>query len=141
MTNPTILYPVKMEYGWNFSISALKMMVKRGRVWKKYFWNSSMGKPFPIKRIYLIERRSFDQKYKFSNKKDMVWNFKNIFSRPHFTIIFRREMLKFHPYSIWPGKQWSDCQLQPYTLIKNELNQIVKRQECFKSQSYQMTSV
>ena len=27
-------------------------------------------------------------------------NFKNIFSRPLFTIIFRPEMLKFHPYSI-----------------------------------------
>ena len=27
-------------------------------------------------------------------------NFKNIFSRPLFTIIFRPEMLKFHPYSV-----------------------------------------
>ena len=36
----------------------------------------------------------------------MTWwcawrNFKNIFSRPLFTIIFRPEMLKFHPYSIF----------------------------------------
>ena len=30
-------------------------------------------------------------------------NFKNIFSRPLFTIIFRPEMLKFHPYSILTG--------------------------------------
>ena len=30
-----------------------------------------------------------------------VWgNFKDIFSRPLFTIIFRPEMLKFHPYSV-----------------------------------------
>ena len=29
--------------------------------------------------------------------------FKNIFSRPLFTIIFRPEMLKFHPYSILTG--------------------------------------
>ena len=28
MTNPTIVYPVKMEHGWNFSIPGLKMMVK-----------------------------------------------------------------------------------------------------------------
>ena len=28
VTNPTIVCPVKMEYGWNFSISGLKMMVK-----------------------------------------------------------------------------------------------------------------
>jgi hypothetical protein len=31
-----------------------------------------MHKPFSIKWIYLIERRSFDQMYKFSNKNDMV---------------------------------------------------------------------
>ena len=30
-------------------------------------------------------------------------NFKNIFSKPLFTIIFRPEMLKFHPYSILTG--------------------------------------
>ena len=30
MTNQTIVSPVKMEYGWNFSISGLKMMVKSG---------------------------------------------------------------------------------------------------------------
>ena len=31
MTNPTIVSPVKMENGWNFSISGLKMMVKSGQ--------------------------------------------------------------------------------------------------------------
>ena len=30
MANPTIVSRVKMEYGWNFSISGLKMMVKSG---------------------------------------------------------------------------------------------------------------
>jgi hypothetical protein len=30
-------------------------------------------------------------------------NFKNIFTRPLFIIIFRPEMLKFHPYSILTG--------------------------------------
>ena len=30
LTNPTIVSLVKMEYGWNFSISGLKMMVKSG---------------------------------------------------------------------------------------------------------------
>ena len=30
-------------------------------------------------------------------------NFKYIFSRPLFTIIFRPEMLKFHPYSVLTG--------------------------------------
>ena len=32
------------------------------------------------------------------------WNFKNISSRPLFTIIFRPEMLKIHPYSILTGE-------------------------------------
>ena len=48
---------------------------------------------------------NFDQKYKLSNKNNMVsaWrNFKNIFPRPLFIIIFRPEMLK-HPYSILTG--------------------------------------
>ena len=66
-----------------------------------------MRSPFSIKLIYLIERRSFGQKYKFSNKNDMVSasrNFKNIFSRPLVTIIFRPEILKFHQYSIWSGE-------------------------------------
>ena len=70
MTNPTTVYPFKMEYGQKFSISGLKMMVKSGL--EKHFQNSSMCKPFSIKWIYLIERRSFDQNYKFSNKNDMV---------------------------------------------------------------------
>ena len=100
MTNPTIESQVKMEYGWNFSISGLKMTVKSGL--EKIFL-----KLLHIKWIYLIERRNFYQMYKFSNKNDMVsaWrNFKNIFSRPLFTIIFRPEMLKFHPYSILTGQ-------------------------------------
>ena len=61
-----------------------------------------MRSPFSIKKIYLIE----STKYKFSNKNDMVcaWrHFKNIFHRPLFIIIFRPEMLKFHPYSILTG--------------------------------------
>ena len=65
-----------------------------------------MRSPFSIKLIYLIERRSFGQKYKFGNKNDMVsaWsNFKDIFYSPLFTIIFRPEMLKFHPYFILTG--------------------------------------
>ena len=38
-----------------------------------------MRQPFSIKWIYLIERRSFDQTYKFSNKNDIVceWRKKN----------------------------------------------------------------
>ena len=90
MTNPTIVYPVKMEYGWNFSISGLIMMMKSG-----------LGKIF-LKFLHALTMSflllNFDNKYKFSNK-----NFKNVFPRPLFIIIFRLEMLKFHPYSILTG--------------------------------------
>ena len=30
MKNPAFVYQVKMDYGWNFSISGLKMMVQIG---------------------------------------------------------------------------------------------------------------
>ena len=52
MKNPTIVGPVKI-------------------------WNSTMRLPFSIKWIYLIERRNFDQKCKFSNKNDMVRAWRN----------------------------------------------------------------
>ena len=68
MTNPTIVSLVKMEYGWNFSISGLKLMVKSGL--EEIFLKFLHVLPFSIKWIYLIERRNFDRKYKFSN---MTW--------------------------------------------------------------------
>ena len=70
---------------------------------------SALGKIFS-KCLHALTMSSlllnFDQKYKFSNKNNMVsaWrNFKNIFPRPLFIIIFRLEILKFHPYSILTG--------------------------------------
>ena len=100
MTNSTLVSLVKMEYGWNFSISGLKMMMKSG-----------LGKIF-LKFLHALTKSfllvNFDQKYKFSNKNNMVGacrNFKNIFSRPLFTIIFRPEMLKFPPYSMLTGEK------------------------------------
>ena len=70
---------------------------------------SGLGKIF-LKFLHALTMSflllSFDQKYKFSNKDNMVsaWrNFKNILPRPLFIIIFWPEMLKFHPYSILTG--------------------------------------
>ena len=67
---------------------------------------SGLGKIF-LKILHALTMSflllNFDQKYKFSNKNKMVsaWrNFKIIFPRPLFIIIFRPEMLKFLPYSI-----------------------------------------
>ena len=95
MTDSTLVSPVKMEYGWNFSISGLKMMMKSGlgKIFLKFLHALTM--------LFLLLNLYFWSK--FSNKNDMVsaWrNFKNIFPRPLFIIIFRPEMLKFHPYSI-----------------------------------------
>ena len=66
---------------------------------------SGLGKIF-LKFLHALTMSflllNFDQKYKFSNKNNMVsaWrNFKNIFPRPLFIIIFRPEMLEFHLYS------------------------------------------
>ena len=87
-----------------------------------------MRSPFSIKWIHFIERRSFHQKYKFCNKKDMVsaWrNFKNIFPRPLFIIIFRPEMLKFHPYSSSTGDTRVEfviyCVLSPFYRLKLQI--------------------
>ena len=96
--NMIICYPVKMEYGWNFSISGLNIMIKSGlgKIFLKFLHALTM--------LFLLLNLYFWSK--FSNKNDMVsaWrNFKYIFSRPLFTIIFRPELLKLHPYSILTG--------------------------------------
>ena len=69
--------------------------------------------------------RSFGQKYIFSNKNDMVsaWkNFKNILPRPLFIIIFRPEMLKFHPYSILSGDTRVEFVIYCVLIQKSECN-------------------
>ena len=87
-----------MVYGWNFSISGLKMMMKSGlgKIFLKFLHALTMS-------FLLLNSH---QKYKISNKNNKVsaWrNFKNIFPRPLFIINFRPEMLKFHTYSILTG--------------------------------------
>ena len=63
MTNSTLVSPVKMEYGCNFSIFGLKMMMKSGlgKIFLKFLLSLTMS--------FLL--LNFDQKYKFSNK--MTW--------------------------------------------------------------------
>ena len=52
-------------------------------------------------------------------------NFKNIFSRPLFTIIFRPEMLKFRPYSILTRETMHTLVLwlefHPYSILAREI--------------------
>ena len=44
MTNSTLVSPVKMEYGWNFSISGLKLMMKSGlgKIFLKFLYALTM---------------------------------------------------------------------------------------------------
>ena len=74
MTNSTLVSPVKMEYGWNFSISGLKIMMKSGlgKIFLKFLYALTM--------LFLLPNLYFWSK--FSNKNDYVsaWRkFKNIF--------------------------------------------------------------
>ena len=94
MTNSTLVSPVKMEYGWNFSISGLKTLMKSG-----------LGKIF-VKFLHVLTILFLYFWSKFSNKNDTVsvWgNFKNIFPRPLFIITFNPEILRFHTYSNLTG--------------------------------------
>ena len=82
MTNSTLVSPVKMEYGWNFSISGLKMVMKSGlgKIFLKFLYALTM--------LFLLLNLHFWSK--FSDKNDMVntWrNFKNIFL-DHFSSSF-----------------------------------------------------
>ena len=70
MSNPDIVYLVKMEYISKINIFGWKMTVKSGK--EKIFWNSSMREPFSFHSFYLIERRTFAQNYKFINTNDLV---------------------------------------------------------------------
>ena len=71
-------------------------------------------------------------------------NFKNIFSRPLFTIIFRLEMLKFHPYFILTGDTMVGfvifCVLKPSLTVIQYLGTffslIFSRQEKTNSESW-----
>ena len=63
-------------------------------IYKTSFWNSSMRKPFSIKWIHLIERRCFDQKYKFSIKNDIVCAWRN----------FQKSSCGIFTYDKWNSK-------------------------------------
>ena len=56
MKNSQIVYPVKMEYGWNSTIFWIKLMMK------KYFWNSSMRlEKFHKILLHRLERRVLER--------------------------------------------------------------------------------
>ena len=98
LTDSYIVFTLKIESVPKTTIFGLKMMVKSGlgKIFFKFLHAHTMS--FLLLNLYFWS--------KLSNKNDMVsaWrNFKNIFPRPLFIIIFRPEILKFHPYSILTG--------------------------------------
>ena len=93
MTNPTIVYPVKMEYGWNFSISGLKMMVKSGLECFILKFTE------PLQRYLLTcQANSAIMGRFFCTGQQQLWrgtqDFKIKNSRPLFNIIFKPKMVK-----------------------------------------------
>ena len=56
--------------------------------------------PFSIKWIYLIERRNFDQKNKFSNKNDMVCAWSNFRKKSYGIFIYDKWNFKLQILSI-----------------------------------------
>jgi hypothetical protein len=53
-------------------------------------------------------------------------NFKNIFPRPLFIIIFRPEMLKFHPYSMLTGDTRVEFVISCVLIIKSKRQDLVE---------------
>ena len=109
LTDSYIVFTLKMESVSKDTIFGLKMTVKSGL--EKCFLNSSKRQPFSITIIYLIERRSFDQKYKFGIKNDMVsaWrNLKNILVSDSFKK--QRKFPRFLSLPLqngWQKKKWN----------------------------------
>ena len=74
MTNSTLVSPVKMEYGWNFSLFGLKMMTFDQKSVIKMTWWAHGG----ISKIFFLHH--------FSSS------------------FLGQKFLKFHPYSILTGE-------------------------------------
>ena len=94
-----MVYVLKMEYVSKINIFCLKMMVKSGleKIFLKFL---HAGDYFSL----LLKSA---QNHKFSNINNYLpaWrDFKNIFSRPLFTIIFRPKILILDTYSILSTK-------------------------------------
>ena len=58
-------------------------------------------------------------------------NFKNIFSRPLFAIIFMPEMLKFHPYSILNGNTRVEFIIWSSDFLQRSTQKFAQSSSCF----------
>ena len=110
MTNPTIVSPVKMEYGWNFSISGLKIMVKSGleKIFLRFLHALTMS--FLLLNLYFLTKISpFYEANSFNRKWWAHEGISKIFFLDHFSPSFLgQKCWNFTQIPFWPETQWSD---------------------------------
>ena len=108
MTDPTIVSPVKMEYGWNFSLSGLKIMMKSGL--EKMFVKFLHGHVIFIAEFVLFTKTPpFYEVNSFYKKWWSHGGILNIFFLDHFSPSFLSQKCQnFTHIPFWPGTQWSD---------------------------------
>ena len=106
------------------------------------FWNSFMRKPFSIKWICLIEKRSFNQKYKFSNKNkvEILWKVVKFYNLSDPTYPPLRKLhghsvsnqtngrnqwcIKYIPKKCSLGHCKGNCKLDLFELLHNTLGKL-----------------
>ena len=100
-TDSYFVYELEMEYGWNFWLKISFSIIRNPT---NFFFEIP---PCAKKVIFITPFVFLDLNPHFCVLNELVWkrlcawrNFKNIFSRPHFTIIFRPKILIFDTYSI-----------------------------------------
>ena len=106
VSHSIVTYPVKMEYGWNLWLKS-SFMIRYTTIF--FYWNPSMGKEGHFYYWICI----------FRPKSSLLWskwkgpcawkNFKNIFSRPLFTIIFRPKILITTKIETWKMLLFFKC--------------------------------
>ena len=101
MTIPTIVSPVKMEYGWNFSISGLKMMVKSGleKIFLKFIHAPAI---FYYMNLPHRKEEFWSKVQKWQGERMEEFPKKHLAAYLH--MINEALSHKFHPYSILTGQ-------------------------------------
>ena len=105
MTNPTFVSPVKMEYGWNFSISGLKMMVKSGlgKIFLKFLHALTMS--FLLLNLYFWSKFPPFYEINLLNRKWQAHEgISKIFFLDHFSPSFLGQKLYFWIQIPFEGK-------------------------------------
>ena len=127
MSHSTITNPVKMEYGWNLWLNISFIICRYATRFFLEIPPFAYHVIFNTEFVLWIKTPPFYEVKLFNRKWSAHGGISNIFSRPLFTIIFRPEMLKFHPYSILTGICHMICVKQLFpdkTIIEKELRNL-----------------